>query len=284
MLTPKGKLYGDLTVACLKEDRFIVFGSGIAQEMHRRWFENFLPRIGVKYKNRSDDFHGIAISGPNSRKLLSKICRDNVSNEVLKFRDTRETFVGGVPVILNRISFSGELGYEIYTAPQFQLKLLEEIEHHGKDFNLKLYGSRALMSLRLEKNWGVWNLDFRPDFTAAESGLDIFINWNKEFIGKEASLKEKKKGIKKKLVTMTIDTKDIDVTNDEAITKDKKCIGYITSGGYAHHLKKSMALGYVPIELSKDKTTLEIEINGKFYLAHVTDRPLYDANGGKMKS
>ena len=140
------------------------------------------------------------------------------------------------------------------------------------------------MKLGLEKNWGVWNLDFRPDFTAAESGLDIFINWNKEFIGKEASLKEKKKGIKKKLVTMTIDTKDIDVTNDEAITKDKKCIGYITSGGYAHHLKKSMALGYVPIELSKDKTTLEIEINGKFYLAHVTDRPLYDANGGKMKS
>jgi len=284
MLTPKGKLYGDLTVACLNEDRFMIFGSGVAQEMHRRWFENFLPKAGVNYKNRSDDFHGIAISGPNSRKLLSKICRDDVSNETLKFRDTRETFVGGVPVILNRISFSGELGYEIYTAPQFQLKLFEEIEHHGKSLNLKLYGSRALMSLRLEKNWGAWTLDFRPDFTAAESGLDIFINWNKEFIGKKASFEEKKKGIKKKLVTMTIDTKDIDVTNDEAIFKDKKCIGYVTSGGYAHHIKKSMALGYVPAELSKDKTNLEIEINGQFYLAQVTDKPLYDANGGKMKS
>tara|TARA_Y100001970_G_C14136463_1_gene804533 strand:+ start:1 stop:1200 length:1200 start_codon:yes stop_codon:yes gene_type:complete len=283
MLTLKGKLYGDLTVACLNEEKFMIFGSGAAQEMHRRWFEKFLPKNDVIYKNRSDDFHGIAISGPNSRKLLSKICRDDVSNKAFKFRDTRETFVGGVPVILNRISFSGELGYEIYTAPQFQLKLFEEIETHGEDLKLKLYGARALMSLRLEKNWGAWTLDFRPDFTAAESGLDLFINWDKNFIGKEASLIEKKRGVKKKLVTMTIDTKDIDVTNDEAILKDNKCIGYITSGGYAHHIKKSMALGYVPVELSKHKTTLNVEINGKLYLAHVTDRPLYDSNGEKMR-
>ena len=284
MLTHKGKLYGDLTVACLNENKFMLFGSGTAQEMHRRWFEKFLPKNGVTYKNRSDDFHGIAISGPNSRKLLSKICRDDVSNEAFKFRDTKETFVGGVPVILNRISFSGELGYEIYTAPQFQLKLFEEIESSGKDLNLKFYGARAMMSLRLEKNWGAWTLDFRPDFTAAESGLDIFINWNKDFVGKEASLNEKKQGIKKKLVTMTIDTIDIDVSNDEAILKNNKCIGYITSGGYAHHSKKSMALGYVPIEFSKHETSLDVEINGKLYKAHVTDRPLYDANGGKMKS
>ena len=284
MLTSKGKLYGDLTVACLNEEKFMLFGSGAAQEMHRRWFEFFLPKRGVIYKNKSDDYHGIAISGPDSRKLLSKICRDDVSNDAFKFRDTKETFVGGVPVILNRISFSGELGYEIYTSPQFQLKLFEEIENSGKDFNLKLYGTRAVMSLRLEKNWGAWTLDFRPDFSAAESGLDIFINWNKDFIGKQASLNEKKIGIKKKLVTMIIDTDVIDVSNDEAILKNKKCVGYITSGGYAHHVKKSMALGYVPLELSKHDTNLEVEINGKFYLAHVIGKPLYDSNGGKMKS
>ena len=82
---------------------------------------------------------------------------------------------------------------------------------------------------------------------------------------------------------MTIDTKDIDVTNDEAILKNNKCVGYITSGGYAHHVKKSMALGYVPEELSKHETSLDVEINGKLYLAHVTDSPLYDANGQKMR-
>ena len=83
---------------------------------------------------------------------------------------------------------------------------------------------------------------------------------------------------------MTIDTKDIDVTNDEAILKDNKCVGYITSGGFAHHVQKSMALGYVPTELSKHNTALQVEINGKLYKANVTDKPLYDANGGKMKS
>ena len=140
------------------------------------------------------------------------------------------------------------------------------------------------MSLRLEKNWGAWTLDFRPDFTAAESGLDIFINWNKSFVGKEAALKEKKQELKRKLVTMVVDTEDIDVSNDEAILKNQKCVGYITSGGYAHHVKKSMALGYVPPELSKHKTTLDVEINGKLYSAHVTDRPLYDANGEKMRT
>ena len=83
---------------------------------------------------------------------------------------------------------------------------------------------------------------------------------------------------------MIVDTKDIDVSNDEAILKNNKCVGYITSGGYAHHSKKSMALGYVPIELSKHGTLLDVEINGKLYKAHVTGRPLYDANGEKMKS
>ena len=104
------------------------------------------------------------------------------------------------------------------------------------------------------------------------------------FIGKKAALNEKKHGPKKRLVTMSVDTKDIDVTNDEAILKNNKCIGYITSGGFAHYVQKSIALGYIPTELAKHNTTLEVEINGKFYKAKVTDRPLYDANGGKMKS
>ena len=283
MLTPKGKLYGDLTVSCLGGEHFMLFGSGVAQEMHRRWFEKHLPKEGVTYRNRSDEFHGIAISGPNSRELLSRICRDDVSADTMKFRDIRETFVGGVPVMLLRVSFSGELGYEIYCAPQFQMKLFEAIEEAGEGLGLKLYGARALMSLRLEKNWGAWTLDYRPDFTAAQSGLDVFINWDKDFIGKEAALAEKKSGPDKKLVTMTIDTKDIDVSNDEAILKDGECVGYISSGGYAHHVGKSMALGYVPPELAAHETALEVEINGTFYPASVTAHPLYDANGSKMR-
>jgi len=281
MLTPKGKLYGDLTVACLNENKFIVFGSGAVQEMHRRWFENHLKNFNVVYKNRSDDFHGLALSGPKSRDLLQKLVRENISNENFKFRDVREMYVAGVPAIVNRISFTGELGYEIYVAPHFQLKLYEEMEAAGKEFNLKPFGARALMSMRLEKNWGAWTLDFRPDFTAKESGLDFFINWNKDFIGKESA---KKDNSKLKLTPLIIETEDIDVTNNEAVVKDGKSIGYITSGGFAHHVKKSVAYSYLDEEILKTNEKFQVEINGNFYNSTIIKEPLYDPRGTKMRS
>ncbi len=281
MLTPKGKLYGDLTVACLNENKFMIFGSGAVQEMHRRWFEKHLKDFNVIYKNRSDDFHGLALSGPKSRNLLQKLVRENISNENFKFRDVREMYVAGVPAIVNRISFTGELGYEVYVAPHFQLKLYEEMEAAGKDFNLKPFGSRALMSMRLEKNWGAWTLDFRPDFTAKESGLDFFIDWNKDFIGKESA---KKDNSKLKLTPLIVETKDIDVTNNEAVVKDGKSIGYITSGGFAHHVKKSVAYSYLDEEILKTNEKFQVEINGNFYNSTIIKEPLYDPRGTKMRS
>ncbi|NKB76234.1 MAG: FAD-dependent oxidoreductase [Gammaproteobacteria bacterium] len=284
MLTSKGKLYGDLTVACLGEERFMLFGSGAAQEMHRRWFEKHLEKqeeAEVRYQNVSGRYHGIAISGPNSREVLQRMVREDVSSGALKFRDIRQTFVGGVPAILVRISFSGELGFEIYVEPEYQYRLAEAIEEAGADFGLKWYGARALMSMRLEKGWGAWTLDFRPDFTAAESGLDVFINWSKDFLGKEAALVEKEKGPEKRLVTMTIDTSDIDVSNDEAVLKNGECVGYVTSGGFAHHVGKSMAMGYVPCGLAIADTELEVEINGELFAATVLGEPLYDPAGKK---
>ena len=173
MLTKKGKLYGDLTIACMDENEYMIFGSGAAQEMHRRWFESHLGKFDVKYKNRSDEFHGLAISGPKSREVLQKVVREEVSNKSFKFRDSKRMYVAGVPAIVNRISFTGELGYEIYVAPHYQLKLYEELTDAGKEFNIKPFGLRALMSMRLEKNWGAWTLDYRPDFTAKETGLDL---------------------------------------------------------------------------------------------------------------
>jgi dimethylglycine dehydrogenase len=283
MLTPKGKLYGDLTVACLADDDFMIFGSGAAQEMHRRWLESNLDGYDLRYANASRRYHGLGLSGPRARDLLARITRDDVSNEGLGFRDVRRTFVGMVPAVLARLSFSGELGYEIYVEPEYQLKLYESILEAGEDLGLAHYGLRALMSLRLEKNWGAWTLDFRPDFTAAQSGLDAFIDWDKDFIGKQSALTERDAAPTIKLVTMTIDTDDIDVSNDEAILKDGECVGYVTSGGYAHHVGKSMALGYVPAELAVDGAALEVEINGEMYAAKVVGAPLYDPAGERMR-
>ena len=283
MLTPKGKLAGDLTVACLAEDHFMLFGSGAMQEAHRRWFEKDLPD-GISYTNVSDDWHGIALSGPKSRELLARITREDVSADALKFRDLRQTYVGGVPVILNRINFTGELGYEIYCKPQYLLRLADAIEEAGADLGYRWYGARALLSMRLEKGWGVWTLEYRPDFNAIESGMDAFINWNKEFVGKQATLAAREAGPQQKLVTMIIDVDGIDVSHDEAILVENKAVGYISSGGYAHHVERSMAMGYVTTEFSEPGTKLQVEILGKLYDAEILGEALYDANGEKMRA
>ena len=281
MLTHKGKLYGDLTVACINENEFIVFGSGAVQEMHRRWFENYTKDFDVNYRNRSDDFHGFSLSGPKSRDLLQKLVRENISNENFKFRDTREMFVAGVPAIVNRISFTGELGYEIYVTPHFQIKLYEEMEKVGQEFNLKPFGSRALMSMRLEKSWGAWTLDYRPDFTAKESGLDFFIDWKKDFIGKEIA---KKDNSNLKLTPLIVETDDIDVTNNEAVMKNGKSIGYVTSGGFAHYVNKSIAFSYLDKNILNSDEKIQVEINGNFYNCSIIKEPLYDPSGKKMRS
>ena len=251
------------------------------QDAHARWFVRSLP-ADVIYENQTADWHGIAISGPNARTLLDRITREDVSNDALKFRDTRQTFVGGVPVVLNRISFSGETGYEIYCRPQYLIKLSEEIEQAGADLGYRWYGARALMSMRLEKGWGAWGLEFRPDFNAVESGMDAFINWKRDFVGKEATLAFKEEGVARKLVTLIIDT-EIDVTLDEAVMVDGAAVGYITSGGYAHHVGKSMAMAYVASAHAEAGTKLQVEILGEMKEAVVQGAPVYDPDGGKMR-
>ncbi len=282
MLTPKGRLYGDLTVACLGDDHFMLFGSGAMQDAHRRWFEADLP-ADVSYRNVSDDWHGIAISGPRSRELLARISRDDVGNAALKFRDIRATYVGGVPVMLVRISFSGELGYEIYCKPPYLLRLSEAVEAAGADLGYRWYGARALMSMRLEKGWGVWTLDYRPDFSAAESGMDAFINWNKDFVGKVAAMDERGRGPKRRLVTLVVDVDGIDVSSDEAILDGEGAVGYVSSGGYAHHVGRSVAMGYVSSDHAAPGRRLQVEILGQRYQAEVQGAPLYDAYGAKMR-
>ncbi len=284
MLTPKGKLYGDLTLGRLDDDRFYVFGSGAAQQMHRRWFERHLPESGVTYCNRTDELHGLQIAGPKSRDLLARLTRADVSPSAFKFLDLRRMVVGGVPCIVARISFTGELGYEIYCAPPYQLALFEAIEREGRDLGLRPFGGRALMSMRLEKNWGVWTLDFRPDFTAAQAGLDAFLRFDKgEFIGKAVALAERESGPAMRLVTLVVDADGVDAHHDEPLFHGDACVGYVTSGGFAHYVRKSVAMGYVPSELATPDAAFEVEILGTMRPAKIQASPLYDPNGGRMR-
>jgi dimethylglycine dehydrogenase len=142
------------------------------------------------------------------------------------------------------------------------------------------------MSLRLEKNWGVWSLDYRPDFTAAEAGLETFVRFDKpsDFIGKAAAVAENARGPEKRLVSLVVDADQVDAHRDEPIFCDGTCVGFVTSGGYGHYAEKSVAMGYVPAALAASDADFQIEILGEMRLARIQQRPLFDPTGGRMKS
>ena len=140
---------------------------------------------------------------------------------------------------------------------------------------------RALMSMRLEKNWGAGTLDYRPDFTEKETGLDMFINWKKEFIGKERAQKESSSS---KLTPLIVETNDIDVTNNEAVMNGDQSIGYVTSGGFAHFVNKSVAFTFIDQNKIKSENKIQVEINGNLFNCSVIKEPLYDPSGQKMRN
>jgi dimethylglycine dehydrogenase len=156
----------------------------------------------------------------------------------------------------------------------------------GADLGVRWFGARALLSLRLEKNWGVWTLDFRPDFTPAESGLDAFVSFDKNtpFIGRDAALEARERGPEKRLVTLVVDADGVDVNRDEPLFHEGACVGYVTSGGYAHYVGESVALGYVPADLADAGVRFEVEILGERRPARIQPRPLYDPDGSRMRS
>jgi dimethylglycine dehydrogenase len=157
MLNHNGKLIGDFTIAKLGDERFVMWGSIAAQKYHYRWFEQFLPDYPAVSVRRFDlSLVGLSIAGPNSRQVLEKLSDVDVCNEAFRFMDSREIDVNGAPCIVNRISYTGDLGYEIWMAPAYQRKVYEGIKSAGEAFDIIDFGKRALLSMRLEKNFPTW--------------------------------------------------------------------------------------------------------------------------------
>ena len=284
MLNDNGKLIGDFTVASIGRERFIVFGSGIAEQHHLRWFEAHLPAIGVTMRSLRNEWLGFAIAGPRSRELLARVCRDDVNREAWPFLAFRATEVAMLPARIGRISFTGELGYEIWVPADGELVLYDALVAAGEDLGLKPFGARALQSLRLEKSFGTWAREYRPIYTPAEAGIERFVAIDKgDFIGREAVLRDRQHAPKRRLVTLAVDAADADAIGDEPVWHDGKVVGWITSGGYGHCVGKSIALGYVPAALATNGAAFEVEILGERRRAVLTEQALYDPRGDRLR-
>ena len=291
MLKEDGKLIGDFTLANLGTDQagraeWFIAGSGVAEQYHMRWFEKHLPADGsVTIEALGLSRVGLAIAGPNARKLLAKVTRADVSTAAFPFMAVQQIDIGMAPCIVGRISYTGDLGYEIWMAPEYQRHVLETLLSAGEEFGIGLFGSRALNALRLEKNYGSWAREYRPIYGPLEAGLDRFVAYGKpaDFIGKAGAAAERKQGGKLRLRAFVLDAREADVIGDEAIWFDGQVRGWVTSGGYAHGSKLSVAMGYVPKEIADASGRFEIELLGQRLPARIQAAPLFDANLERMR-
>ena len=283
MLAESGKIIGDFTVSCLSETEFQLTASYGAQGWHQRWFEQHEAE-GVRVENISDARSGFTIAGPKSRELLARVTRADVSAGAFKFMDVRQITVGMANCIVQRVSYTADLGYEIFCDQMSVRHLWHVLSAAGKDLGLRPFGMRAMMSLRLDKWFGSWSREFSPDYTPAETGLDRFISWNKptDWIGKAATTAEKASGPQRRLVSFIVDAKDADVVAWEPIWLNGNVVGFCTSGGFSHWTGKSVAMGFLPAEAAKDGLECEIEILGDRRRATVQLAPIWD-DGGRIR-
>lgn len=284
MLGGSGRLVGDLTATRLAEDRFWLTGSYHLQDWHLRWFLARLPPSGVELRNVTDGWMGFSISGPNARAILARLVDEDASNQALPFLGVREMRVGTSRALVGRISFTGELGYEIVVPTEAHRTLWHELREAGEGYGLRLFGDRALDSLRLEKGYGIWSAEFRQDVTAAMSGLDRFVAFDKSgFIGREAALRERAEAVRRRLVLLEVDAADADASMDDGIWLDGRLVGLVTSGAYGHHVGKSLALAYVDSGVVEAGPEVTVYVVGEPRAGSILAEPPYDPAGSRLR-
>ena len=286
MLNEKGKLVGDFTLTRMDDEDFLLIGSGVAEEYHLRWFSEYLdPELDVHVIPQSSTMLGLAVAGPKSRELMQKVSPYDFSNDYFRFMEMKQVSVGLVECLVGRVSYTGDLGYEIWMEAENQRSVFQTLMQEGESLGIGLFGLRALNSLRLEKNFGSWAREFRPIYGPMEAGLNPFIAYDKEadFIGKEIARKEKEEGGNLRLRTFVVDAKDADVIGDEPIWHEGEVKGWVTSGGFAHGSGVSMAMGYVPREIADQTSGWEIEILNERCSCKLQPKPLFDPEAKIMR-
>jgi dimethylglycine dehydrogenase len=315
MLNHQGMLIGDFTVATISTatdptdptggpEKFVVFGSGAAEGHHERWFRSQLrasrstglessPECEstggrVAYRPLSHEMAGLSISGPAARHVLASLTGMDVSNDSFRFLDVRRMDLGMVRALVARISFTGDLGYEFWVPASLQQRLFHLLSEAGEPHGMRLFGLRALDSMRFDKGFGAWASEYRPVYTPWEARMDRFVRLDKgDFIGREAAAASLAAGPERRLCLLRIDVDGADALGDEPIWHDGEVVGWVTSGGYAHWSEASCALGYLPSALAEADAPsggFEVEVLGVRRTATRLDEPLFDPSGWRMRS
>ena len=283
MLSQSGKLKGDLTIFNWGDGSWWIMGSYYLRNWHMRWFsENLIPDVFIR--DLGEDYCGFSISGPKSKELIRNLTDSKI--EKLPFMGCGNYDIGLIQTKVGRLSVAGELGYEINCRMGDHIALRRLLLENGKQFGIHEYGFNALLSMRLEKSFGIWSAEYTQGYTPGMTGLDRWINWQKsDFIGKKASYLEKTgNGPNQKLVTLEVDSNDSDASGFEPIWKNGKRVGFITSGGYGHRVEKSLAMGLINTDLAESGQEIDVHIVGKEKKAKIIPVSPYDPKGELMRA
>jgi dimethylglycine dehydrogenase len=285
MLNERGKLIGDFTLCRPCAGKVFLIGTYAAEAYYLRWFERHMPASGVSLRPCAMEYVGLSIAGPKARALLQSLVREDLSTASFPFLSFKQMDVGMVPAHVGRVSFTGDLGYEIWITTDYQRALFDLLVTAGREHGLKSFGGRALNAMRIEKSFGSWAREYRPIYGPYEAGLGRFVDLKKgDFVGRAAALEEKESGGKLRLVAFAVDAADADAIGDEPIWHDGKVVGWVTSGAYGHSVQRSLALGYVPTSVAGATDGFEIEIIGERRKAERLAAAAFDPSGSRMRA
>ncbi len=284
LCTPRGGIECDLTVTRLAADRFYLV-SAAATELHDyAWIERHLPGDGsVRLENVTARYGVLTLAGPRSRELLQALTDSDCGREAFGFFRCRDLALGTAPVRALRVSYVGELGYELHHPVEFQRTLYDALQEAGAPLGLVDWGYRALDSMRLEKAYRLWGADLSADWTPLEAGLERFVDFDKgDFLGRDALVAQRERGVERRLACLAVDADDADCHGSEPIRAGDELVGYVAAGGYGHVVEESIALAYLPVDYATPGTTLRVQILGDRRPARVVDTPLYDPKNERL--
>ena len=283
MLNRRGGIECDFTVARLGEERFsIVTGTAFGNH-DREWIRRNAPTDGsVTIADVTAAWACFGIWGPKAREILQPLTPDDLSNEAFPYMNVREITIGHVPVRALRVTYVGELGWEIYCPTEYGLGLWRTLWEAGEPHGLVAGGYRAIDSMRLEKGYRVWGADITPDETPYEGGVGFCVKLDKEggFVGRDALAEAKEAGPRTKLVPILLEDPRSVCLGNEPVRIGGDIVGRVTTGGYGYTLEKSIAYAYVPPEHAEPGTATEIEIFGEWIAGEVAEgAPLRPEDG-----
>lgn len=286
LLGKRGGIAGDFTITKLDEDDFMMVGSGMAERYHRRFFAMVEKPSGVEMQSLTSAKAGFNVAGPKSRSLLQRLTNEDLSNESFRFMRSRRMSVGGIDAVAIRVSFTGDLGWELYVDEADQLGLYDALFEAGEDLGIRPVGGRSLLSLRVEKGYGSWGREYSPEYWPQEVGLERLIKLDKpEFLGREAYLDLKDKPARYKLVMLDVDAKNADASGGEPVfLPDGTPVGQVSSGAYGHSVQKSLALAFVKTEHAAPGTEYDVAILGLPHRARLLDKPPFDPTGERLRA